>query len=449
MENNNQIPVNEEQTKEPTSKELLASVIPEDGGIDEQTKKSKKSNIGGRLVFEFNAKTIKYIFGAAVLIILFAWGINNTDKVSGIISGFFSIISPFITGFCFAFIINVLMRPMEKIFDKLFKKSSEKIRNKIRRPVCLILSTVIIIGLLFALIFMILPEFMNTLQNLIKAFPRYAAQVETWIEKIIAFAAIHGVTLPEMSFNADTVLNTLKNFINSSGIVDKTLTFTGSLVSGIVNLIVAIAFSLYLLAQKETLSSQAKRFMQAFLPKKNDVNRIVNFIGIVDRTFTSFLTGQLTEAVIIGVLCFIGMLIFKMPYAAVISVLVGFTALIPVFGAFIGTAIGAFLILFDDPMKAVWFVVFIVVLQQLEGNLIYPKVVGKSVGLPGIWVLAAVTIGGTLGGVLGILLSVPFCAVIYCLLAYLVDVRLKKKEELESEQEKSSKKKQPCNENKK
>lgn len=441
MENNNIPPVSEEQAKEPTSKELLASVIPEDGGIDEQPKKSKKNDVGGRLVFEFNAKTIKYIFGVAVLIILFAWGINNTDKVSGIISGFFSLISPFILGFCIAFIINVLMRPMEKLFDRIFKKGKDKIKSKVKRPVCLILSALIIIGFLFALVFMILPEFMNTLQNLIKAVPQYAAQVEIWIERLIAFAAEHGITLPEMSFNTDTILDTVKNFINDSGIVDKTLTFTGSLVSGIVNLIVAIAFSLYLLSQKEKLSAQAKKFMQAFLPKKSDVNRIVNFVEIVDRTFTSFLTGQLTEAVIIGVLCFIGMIIFKMPYAAVISVLVGFTALIPVFGAFIGTAIGAFLILFDDPMKALWFVVFIIVLQQLEGNLIYPKVVGKSVGLPGIWVLVAVTLGGTLGGVLGILLSVPLCAVIYCLLAYLVDVRLKKKEELEAEQEKSSKKK--------
>ena len=449
MENNNHTPAAEEQAKEPTSKELLASVIPEDGGIDEQPKKGKKNEVGGKLVFEFNAKTIRYIFGVAVLIILFAWGINNATRVSEIISGFFSIVSPFITGACFAFIINVLMRPMEKIFDKAFKKTSEKARNKTRRPVCLILSTLIIIGLLFALIFMILPEFMNTLQNLIKAIPQYSVQVEEWVKKIIAFAASHGITLPEMSFNTDTILNTIKNFINNSGIVDKTLTFTGSLVSGVVNLIVAIAFSIYLLAQKEKLASQAKRFMQAFLPKKSDVNRIVNFVEIVDRTFTSFLTGQLTEAVIIGVLCFIGMIIFKMPYATVISVLVGFTALIPVFGAFIGTAIGAFLILFDDPMKAVWFIVFIVVLQQLEGNLIYPKVVGKSVGLPGIWVLVAVTVGGTLGGVLGILLSVPLCAVIYCLLAFLVDVRLKKKEELEAEQEKTVKKKQTHNDNKK
>ena len=434
MENNKST-----QSAEPTSKELIASVIPEDGGVD-ITEKKNKSN-GGKLVFEFNKNTFKYIAGLAAFIILFAWGINNTDKISGIFSSFFSIISPFVTGFCFSFIINVLLRPTEKIFDKIFRKCDERKRAKARRPVCLILSTVIIIGLLFALVFMIIPEFINALQTLIKSVPQYVAQIEIWAHKLIAFAESHGVSLPELSFNSGKILDALKSFINSSGIVDKTIDFTGSIVSGIINLIISTAFSLYLLAQKEKLSAQIKKFLQAFLPRKNDVDRLVNLVEIADRTFTSFITGQLTEAVIIGVLCFIGMLIFKMPYAAVISVLVGFTALIPVFGAFIGTAVGALLILFDNPMKALWFVVFIVVLQQLEGNLIYPKVVGKSVGLPGIWVLVAVSIGGTAFGVIGILLSVPLCSVVYNLTAYLVKVRLKKKEEIETDAIKKPEKK--------
>ncbi len=438
--NNNQIPATDVHEKEPTSKELIANVIPEDGGIENAPKKAPKKSSGGRIIFEFNSKTIKYIVAAAVFIILFAWGINNTEKISSVTSGISAILSPFITGSCFAFIINVLMRPMEKYFDIIFKKGNDKLRNKTRRPVCLILSTVLIIGLLFALLFMIIPEFIKALQSLAKSLPDYINQVEVWIDRLAVFAANHGITLPEMSINSAKILDTIKNFINDSKLVDKTLNFTGSLVSGVVNIIVAVAFSLYLLAQKEKLGAQIRKLMQAFLPKKNDVNRIVSLVEIVDRTFTSFIAGQLTEAVIIGALCFIGMLIFKMPYAAVISVLVGFTALIPVFGAFIGTAIGAFLILFDDPMKAVWFIVFIVVLQQLEGNLIYPKVVGKSVGLPGIWVLVAVTVGGTLGGVMGIIVSVPACAVIYSLLSYLINVRLKRKEEIETVTPKKSNK---------
>ena len=221
-------------------------------------------------------------------------------------------------------------------------------------------------------------------------------------------------------------MSVVGNVINNTGIVDKTLDFTGTLVSGIVNLIIALAFSFYLLAQKEKLSSNTKKVLFAFFPKKK-VTNLLNIIELTDQTFTNFVSGQLLEAVIIGVLCFIGMLIFGMPYAAVISVLVGFTALIPVFGAFIGTAIGAFLILFVSPVKAIWFVVFIIILQQLEGNLIYPKVVGKSVGLPGILVLTAVSIGGSLMGVLGILISVPVCAVLYTLLKRAVNLISKNK----------------------
>lgn len=416
-----------------SAEELVASVIPEDGGINTETKKSKKKNTdGGKIVIEFNKKTVRYFIGAALIIILFAWGINNTEKISTVVEGISAILSPFVLGSCFAFIINVLLRPLEKFYDRIFKKSKKNFFSKVKRPVCLVLSTLLIVGLLFALLFMIIPEFIKALQNLAVSVPDYIDQAEIWISSLMNFASEHGITLPEMSFNTDKIINTVTNFINDNGLVDKTLTFTGSVVSGIVNLVVAIAFSLYLLAQKEKLGSQIKKLMQAFFPKKNNVDRVVSFVHIVDKTFTNFITGQLTEAVIIGVLCFIGMLIFRMPYAAVVSVLVGVTALIPVFGAFIGTAVGAFLILFDEPIKALWFIVFIVILQQLEGNLIYPKVVGKSVGLPGIWVLVAVTIGGTVGGVIGIIISVPASAVIYCLLSQLVTVRLKKKEELET-----------------
>ncbi|MEE1012297.1 MAG: AI-2E family transporter [Acutalibacteraceae bacterium] len=438
MENNKKtVAENTSAESKPTSEELIANVIPEDGGIEiKDDKKEKKRSDGGKIIIEFNKKTVKYFILAALTVILFAWGINNTDKVSTVYDGVSAILSPFLLGSCFAFITNVLLRPLENLYEKIFKKSKKKIFGKVKRPVCLIFSTLIIVGMLFALLFMIIPEFIDALKSLVASAPEYLKQAETWISALMKFASEHGITLPEFSFNSEKIISTVTNFINDNGLVDKTLTFTGSVVSGIVNLVVAVAFSLYLLAQKEKLGSQAKSLMQAFLPKKSNVDRVVSFVQIVDRTFTNFITGQITEAVIIGSLCFIGMLIFRMPYAAVVSVLVGVTALIPVFGAFIGTAVGAFLILFDDPIKALWFIVFIVVLQQLEGNLIYPKVVGKSVGLPGIWVLVAVTIGGTVGGVAGIIISVPACAVIYCLLSQLVTVRLKKKEELETKDKK-------------
>lgn len=433
----NKAAVNNTDEKKLTSEEIVASVISEDDAADTDNKKKKSRIDGGKIIIEFNKKTVKYFICAALTVILFAWGINNTEKISSVIDGVTTLLSPFVLGSCFAFIINVLLRPLERLYDKIFQKSKKKFFGKAKRPVCLVLSALIIVGLLFALLFMIIPEFINALLNLSGSVPDYIDQAEIWIAELMNFASEHGITLPELTINSDKIISTVTNFINDNGLVDKTLTFTGSLVSGIVNIVVAIAFSLYLLAQKEKLGSQAKKLMQAFFPKKNTVEKTVNFVQLVDKTFTNFLTGQLTEALIIGVLCFVGMLIFKMPYAAVVSVLVGATALIPVFGAFIGTAIGAFLILFDDPIKALWFIIFIVVLQQLEGNLIYPKVVGKSVGLPGIWVLVAVTIGGTVGGVVGIIISVPACAVIYCLLSQLVSVRLRQKEEPETKDNQS------------
>lgn len=390
-----------------------------------QTKQKSNDDIGS-ITFRFTKKTFKIIAAAAAFIILFYWGLNNTDKISTLLGGFMTVIEPFILGFCIAFVINVLMRPLEKLWSKIFKKKSAGISQKLRRPVCLILSTVIMVGIVFALLFMVIPEFKNTFDTLAKSVPQYITKIEGWLAAAVAFAESHGFTIPEFSFNAEKIMNVLGNALNDSGIVDKTLNITGSIVSGIVNFVIAFAFSFYILAQKEKLSAASKKTLYAFF-KEEKVNRFLNIIKLTDQTFTNFLTGQLLEAVIIGVLCFIGMLIFRMPYAAVISVLVGTTALIPVFGAFIGTAIGAFLILFVSPIKAIWFVVFIVVLQQLEGNLIYPKVVGKSVGLPGILVLTAVTVGGNLMGVIGILISVPACAVLYTLLRQTVGNRLKAK----------------------
>lgn len=388
---------------------------------------SKKDDGFGSVTFRFTKRTFRYLALAAGAVVLIYWSLNNTDKVSSVFDGIMTVIEPFILGFCIAFVINVLMRPLEKLWDKIPKKKTDKISQKLRRPVCLILSTLIMVGIVFALLFMIIPEFKNTFGTIAKAFPQYMSKIEGWLASAVKFAESHGFTIPEFSFNAEKIMNVLGNAINDSGIVDKTLNITGSIVTGVVNLVIAFAFSFYLLSQKEKLASGSKKVLYAFF-RNEKVNKFLDFIELADQTFTNFLTGQLMEAVIIGVLCFIGMLIFRMPYAAVISVLVGTTALIPVFGAFIGTAIGAFLILFVSPMKAVWFVVFIVILQQLEGNLIYPKVVGKSVGLPGIWVLTAVTIGGNLLGVVGILISVPLCAVLYTLLRQSVNGRLKKKQ---------------------
>lgn len=414
-------------------------VLPEDTNLNNPQANDVSSEGVNKITFEFNKKgiktTTKYIVGIAFIIIAITFVINNDVKVSELLDSIYKVVAPFLLGLAMAFVLNVLIRPIEVLWDKLFKKET-KASKSLKRPVSLILSIVIMIGFLTAILFLVIPEFIRTFGNIVDVVPEYTNTVLGWINNLREFALRHNVQIPELKFNPDTVINFLKtNFANSSTI-NKTLDFTSSLVTGVINLIVAIAFSVYLLAQKEKIASNVKKTLYAFFPT-NKIDWLINVTKITDQTFTKFISGQLLEAVIIGALCFVGMLIFRMPYASVISVLVGVTALIPVFGAFIGTAIGAFLILFVSPIKALWFVVFIIILQQLEGNLIYPKVVGKSVGLPGIWVLVAVTIGGNTMGVLGIILAVPACAVVYTLLRETVYKRLKQKKEAEAPQTES------------
>ena len=236
------------------------------------------------------------------------------------------------------------------------------------------------------------------------------------------------MVLPEFQLDVYTLRDTMVHFITNYGdtFLNKTIGITTSLFSVIINLVLAFVFSLYLLAQKEHLCHQARSVINAVFSEAK-AKKIREIAALTNRTFTHFVTGQLTEALILGSLCFVGMSLFRMPYAPVISVLIGFSALIPIFGAIIGALVGAFLILLVSPAKAFWFLIFLLILQQLEGNLIYPRVVGKSVGLPGIWVLAAVTIGGSIFGLIGMLLCVPLCSVLYALARQAVRERLKKK----------------------
>lgn len=328
----------------------------------------------------------------------------------GYIGDLYSIVSPFVTGLCIAFVVNVLLRPLERLWLRLFANKKGNWVKKLKRPVCLVLSILLVIGIILAVVFIILPELTESVASLVAMVPTYLDEVEDWWLALSERLEKYNVPLPEFSLDS----NRITQFIKDSGtkVLDTTLSATTSIVSAVINFVLSLAFSIYVLAQKETLARQCKKVLHCFM-KPDKMKKLLDMLDLINRTFTNFITGQLTEAVIIGLLCFIGMSIFGMPYAPAISVLVGFTALIPVFGAFIGTAIGAFLILLIKPIQALWFVVFIIVLQQFEGNLIYPKVVGKSVNLPGIWVLAAVTIGGNAMGVVGMLISVPLCSVLY------------------------------------
>ena len=359
---------------------------------------------------------LRRIILALFLLVLFGWALVNLKSVLHFLGKITSLLAPFLIGGGIAFLINVVMRPMEHYWKKLWRNTKSTLPLKLTRPVCLVLSTLFTLGILFAVVFMMIPGLRQSIEGFIGNIPMYVEEVGRWWGNIVQFAERYNIVLPEYAVDTEALVEKIASLINDrgSGIITVTWGATTSLLSGVVNVLLAFVFAMYLLAQKEAVCTHLKRLVTTVLPRQK-AQRVLYIAKLSNQTFTNFISGQTIEAVIIGVLCFIGMLIFKMPYAGVVSVIVGATALVPVFGAWLGGGFGAFLILLTEPVKALWFIVFIVVLQQLEGNLIYPKVVGKSVGLPGILVLMAVTIGGGAFGVLGMLLCVPVCAVLYSL----------------------------------
>ena len=309
---------------------------------------------------------IRYIIRALVLLIVFAWALVNLDAVLRFLGKALALFTPFLIGGAIAFLINVVLRPLECCWNKVCRRAPEKLT----RPVCLSASTVLVLGILFAVVFMMIPSLRESGDEFIQNIPAYVEEIGRW--------------------------------------------WTGVVLSVLVDVLLGLVFALYLLAKKEVVAAHLKKLIVTVLPQKK-AQRLLSIASLTNQTFTNFVSGQLTEAVIIGVLCFFGMLILGIPYAGAVSAFVAVTALVPIFGAWIGGGLGAFLILLAEPGKALWFILFLLILQQVEGNLIYPKVVGKSVGLPGLLVLMAVTIGGEAFGVLGMLFSVPVCAVLYSL----------------------------------
>ena len=287
---------------------------------------------------------------------------------------------------------------------------------KLARPVCLTLSAVLVFGILFAVVFMMIPSLRESGGEFIQNIPIYVDEIGGWWADTVHFAAKYNIVLPEYAIDSDLLIEKITAFINDegSGIITITWGAATSILSGLIDVLLAFVFALYLLAKKEVVAAHLKKLITAVLPQTG-AKRLLSIASLTNQTFTNFVSGQLTEAIIIGVLCFLGMLILRIPYAGAVSAFVAVTALVPIFGAWLGGGLGTFLILLAEPIKAVWFIVYLLILQQVEGNLIYPKVVRKSVGLPGLLVLMAVTIGGGAFGVLGMLFSVPVCAVLYSL----------------------------------
>ena len=365
---------------------------------------------------DLNKKTMQRMMLLIAFAVLLFWGLYNISAIGSVLSRLLSLLSPLLIGICIAFVLNLMMTALERLWDRASAKGSGRWSRRLKRPVCLVLTMVLFLGIIFAIIFILIPRLEEAASTLAANIPTYVAQIQAWWDNLSAFASGHGVTLPELSLNAENVRSTITGFLQEKGdsVVNTTLNITTSIVGALVNFLLALVFSLYLLAQKETLLAQSRRLLRRILPQRA-ADRLLRLLSLSNNAFSSFVTGQVTEAFILGTLCCIGMLLLRLPYALPVSVIIAALSLIPIFGAWIGAATGAFLIVFQSPIKALTFLIFLLILQQVEGNLIYPRVVGKSVGLPGLWVLAAVTVGGGAFGVLGMLLGVPVCSVIYTL----------------------------------
>lgn len=365
-------------------------------------------------------KTRKDIIIIISYIALVIFALVNFSKIFVFLGKVISIFSPFLLGIILAFVLNVLNNFIEKkIFGKI---KPSKIWNKIKRPLCITLSLILVFLTIFFVMNLLIPQLKNSASLFTDTLPAYKEDIIGILNKF----DVDESTVNKVGEYLDNFGKVITDYIkgNSKDVITVTTEVATSVVNIISKGIITLVFAIYMIAQKETLSRQINKVMKAYLKPKT-INKINTVGTLANKTFSNFVTGQCLEALIFGSLVFVGMLVFRFPYASTIGVLLGFTALIPIFGAFIGTAIGFILIMMVSPVKAILFVVFIIILQQIEGNLIYPRVVGKSIGLPGMWVLLSVTVGGSIGGILGMLIATPLCSLLYALFTKMVNDRLK------------------------
>jgi predicted PurR-regulated permease PerM len=359
------------------------------------------------------ARTI--IFAGIVLLMVL-----NFTQVVQIAKNLYGVISPLLLGAVIAFILNILMNEYEKRFFSNCK--NEKILS-IRRGICILLSILTIILVLLFFLGVVIPKMTEFIGLLAAGFPAMYDKVVTWIIQ-------HGDEFPplqqklqELNMDGEAALQKGLQILGNWAF--GTLSLIGTVFSGMVKLILAVTFSIYILFDKEDLKRKFDKLFRAFI-KEDRREKLYVTLNTANDTFSSYILGQGKDAIILGLLCTIGMFIFRLPYATVIGPVIGVTALIPMVGAYIGAIFGFLLIIMVDKLKALVFIMFIIVLQQIEGNVIYPKVVGQSIGLPGIWVFAAITVGGGLMGITGVLLGVPIAATAYKLLGKSINEREKK-----------------------
>lgn len=349
------------------------------------------------------------------------------DVVLDVLKTIGQIIFPFILGGAIVFVINVPMSFLEKkIFENV--KKENKTARKLARPVSLLLTIVLVVGVIALVMIGVIPQLTKTMGSLMINITDFIPQIKIWIRDFFHDNREIMNLVDQVQFNTDQAIRWGISLLgNGAGnMMNTTVSAVGSVVSGLATFFIAFSFACYVLFQKEKLHVQIRKVLFAFLPKQK-ADAFLKVCSLTYRTFANFLTGQCLEAVILGCMFVVTLSILRMPYALLIGVLIAFAALIPIFGAFIGCAVGSFLIFMVSPKQAIIFIIVFLVLQQIEGNLIYPHVVGESVGLPSIWVLAAVTIGGNLMGIVGMLVFIPLLSVVYTIFRKVVYQRLKKR----------------------
>ena len=364
---------------------------------------------------KMSIKKIRELIVFTAFLVVALW---KFDVVLGVLKTIWDIIFPFVLGGAIAFLTNVPMSFLEKkIFENVKKKN--KIVRKLKRPISLILTIVLVVG--------VIAQLTRTMGTLVTSINDFIPQMQSWIGEFFHNNQEIMNLVDQIEFDPDQAIKWGISLLgNGAGnMMNTTMSAVGSIVSGVATFFIAFSFACYILFQKEKLHIQIRKVFFAFLPRQK-ADTFLKVCSLTYRTFANFLAGQCLEAVILGSMFVVTLSILRMPYALLIGILIAFTALIPIFGAFIGCAVGSFLIFMVNPQQAILFVIVFLVLQQIEGNLIYPHVVGESVGLPSIWVLAAVTIGGNLMGIVGMLVFIPLLSVLYTIFREFVYLRLKK-----------------------
>lgn len=368
-------------------------------------------------------ETKKHIIQIVAFAVIFYCAMMHLNIVWSLLCSLLSLFLPFIVGGSIAFIINV---PMKQIEKHLFQKNQKM--QKMKRIVSYILTLIAVFGILALAMTVIIPELVRTAKTLAGQVPAALSTMQEWFREnsenlpsISAFNENSELDITSISSKATDILQSAATGIISSG-----FSLISNVVSGIVSFLIGVVFSVYVLFQKEKLATQTKKILYAILPESK-ADKVVSVGKLSNQVFSNFLSGQCLEACILGTMFVVAMSIFRMPYAMLIGVIIALTALIPIVGAFIGCVVGMFLIVMVNPVQAVWFLVLFLVIQQIEGNLIYPRVVGGSIGLPSMWVLVAVSVGGSLFGIMGILVFIPLCSVCYALFRDFIHARLKKK----------------------